>query len=66
MTIVRGHRMGAVDKAKNTVEKAAGKVKEEIGKHSDNKDMRAEGEADQTRGSLKNAGENVKDAFNKQ
>jgi uncharacterized protein YjbJ (UPF0337 family) len=64
-TIARGHRMNAVDKAKNTAEKAAGKVKEELRKHSDNQDRQAEGEADQTKGSLKNAGENVKDPFNK-
>ena len=57
--------MGAVDKAKHTVEKTAGKVKEQLGKHSDNKDMQAEGKADQTKASLKNAGENVKDAFDK-
>ena len=57
--------MSAVDKAKNTVERAAGKLKEQVGKHTADRDLEAEGEADQTKGSLRNAGENVKDAFNK-
>ena len=55
--------MGIVDKAKNTAEKAVGHVKEQLGKDTDDKDLQAEGKADQTKGSLKNAGENVKDAF---
>lgn len=55
--------MGIVDKAKNTVEKAAGEVKEAIGKHTDNKDLQAEGKKDQVTGDLKNAGEKVKDVF---
>jgi uncharacterized protein YjbJ (UPF0337 family) len=57
--------MGIIDKAKNTAEKAAGHVKEQLGKHSDDKDLQAEGKTDQAKGSLKNAGENVKDVFDK-
>ncbi|MCW2747860.1 MAG: CsbD-like protein [Nocardioidaceae bacterium] len=57
--------MGIVDKAKNAAEKAVGKGKEEVGEHTDNRDLQAEGQADQTKGSLKDAGENVKDAFKK-
>ncbi len=55
--------MSAVDKIKNAAEDAAGKGKEGIGKATDNKDLEAEGHKDQTKSSLKDAGENVKDAF---
>jgi len=55
--------MGIEDKVKNTTEKAVGKVKETVGKHTDNRDLEAEGSAEQTKGGLKNAGEKVKDAF---
>jgi uncharacterized protein YjbJ (UPF0337 family) len=54
--------MGIVDNAKNTAQKAAGEVKETVGKHTDNADLEAEGKKDKTAGGLKNAGENVKDA----
>ncbi|MBN9621271.1 MAG: CsbD family protein [Actinobacteria bacterium] len=55
--------MGLADKAKNTVEKAVGEVKEAVGKHTDDRDLQAEGKKDQVKGDLKNAGEKVKDAF---
>jgi uncharacterized protein YjbJ (UPF0337 family) len=57
--------MSIVDKAKNTAEKIAGEVKEKVGAHTDNNDLQAEGKKDQAAGSLKNAGENVKDVFDK-
>jgi uncharacterized protein YjbJ (UPF0337 family) len=57
--------MSAQDKAKNTAEKAAGKVKEYIGKITGNESAQAEGRTDQAAGDLKNAGEKVKDAFKK-
>ena len=57
--------MSFIDKAKNTAEKVAGEVKEKIGEVTDNKDLQAEGKKDQTKGSLKNVGEDVKDAFKK-
>ncbi|MEO8888310.1 MAG: CsbD family protein [Jatrophihabitantaceae bacterium] len=57
--------MGIVDKAKNTAEKAVGEVKETVGRHTGDEDLQAEGKKDQAKGSLKNAGENVKDAFKK-
>jgi uncharacterized protein YjbJ (UPF0337 family) len=57
--------MSAEDKIKNTAEKAKGKVKEGAGKATGNESLEAEGHADQAKGSLKNAGENVKDAFKK-
>ena len=57
--------MSFIDKAKNTAEKVAGEVKETVGKATGNKDLEAEGKKDQTKGSLKNVGEDVKDAFTK-
>ncbi len=55
--------MSAVDKAKNAVEDAAGKAKEAIGKVSGDRSTENEGKTDQAKADLKNAGENVKDAF---
>lgn len=55
--------MSATDKIKNAVEDLEGKAKEAIGKATGNKDTEAEGKSDQSKASLKNAGENVKDAF---
>ena len=57
--------MSFTDKAKNTAEKVTGEVKENVGKATDNKDLEAEGKKDQTKGSIKNVGEDVKDAFKK-
>ncbi|WP_229052268.1 CsbD family protein [Aeromicrobium sp. Leaf350] len=64
--------MGIADKAKNSAEKLVGQGKEKVGDATDNDDLKAEGQADQAKGSLKNAGEdakdaagNVKDAFKK-
>ena len=55
--------MGAVDKAKNKVQEAKGHIKEEAGKAVGNDRLRAKGKADQVKGNLKDAGENVKDAL---
>jgi uncharacterized protein YjbJ (UPF0337 family) len=55
--------MSAVDKAKNVAEKAGGKAKEATGTVTGDDSLRAEGENDQTKGNLKDAGEKVKDAF---
>lgn len=55
--------MGADDKAKNTAEDWKGKAKEAAGEATGNRDLEAEGEANQTKANLKQAGENVKDAF---
>lgn len=55
--------MGIVDKAKNAAEDVTGKVKEAVGDITGDKDTQAEGQADQTKSDLKQAGENVKDAF---
>lgn len=55
--------MGIVDKAKNSMEKAAGEVKEAVGKHMGDKDLEADGKKDQATGNLKDAGEKIKDVF---
>ena len=55
--------MGLDDKIKNAGQDLAGKAKEAAGKGTDNERLEAEGHADQTKANLKQAGENVKDAF---
>jgi uncharacterized protein YjbJ (UPF0337 family) len=55
--------ISGIDKAKNAVEHAAGKAKEGIGKVSGDRDTDAEGKTEQAKADLKNAGEDVKDAF---
>lgn len=55
--------MATDDKIKNTAQELGGKAKETFGTATDNDDMRAEGQADQTKANLKQAAENVKDAF---
>ena len=55
--------MGADDKIRNTAEEAKGKVKEGVGDATDNEDLQAEGQVDQTKANMKQAGEDVKDAF---
>lgn len=54
--------MGIFDKAKNSAEKIAGRGKEAIGDHTGDDDLKAEGQADQAEGSIKNVGEDLKDA----
>ena len=55
--------MSTQDKAKNAAEKGTCKIKEQLGKATDDKSLEAEGHRDQAKGDLKNAGEKVKDAF---
>ena len=55
--------MGTGDKMENTKDDLVGKAKEATGKATDNERMEAEGKADQTKADLKQAGENVKEAF---
>ena len=51
-----------MDKLKNKIETLGGKGKEEVGQHTGNDKLRAEGKRDQVKGNLKDAGEKVKDA----
>lgn len=53
----------AADKMKHKGEELGGKAKETTGKLTDNEELEAEGRADQTSANLKQAGDNVKDAF---
>ena len=55
--------MGLDDKLRNATEGAGGKAKEALGKGTDDRDLQAEGQADQASSDLKQAGEKVKDAF---
>jgi len=57
--------MGLGDKIGNAAEKAGGKGKEAAGNATGDESLKAEGQADQTKGNLKQAGEKVKDAFKK-
>ena len=51
------------DKAKNTSQIAKGKVKESVGKALGDDQLEADGNADQMKGNVKQAGEKIKDAF---
>ena len=55
--------MSATDKIKNHVDDAAGKAKEALGRATGDRSTENEGRGDQAKADLKNAGENVKDAF---
>ena len=55
--------MGIADKFDNAKDQAAGKAKDAAGKASDDKDLQAEGKAQESKGDLKSAGEKVKDTF---
>jgi len=57
--------MSEADKIKNAAEKAAGRLKESAGKIAGDKSLEAEGKSEQTKASLKQAGEHVKDVFEK-
>jgi uncharacterized protein YjbJ (UPF0337 family) len=55
--------MGADDKTKNKVEDIQGQAKEKIGQATGDDELRRQGERDQSKADLKQAGEKVKDAF---
>jgi uncharacterized protein YjbJ (UPF0337 family) len=55
--------MGAHDKVNNKVEELKGRAKEAVGDATGNEQWQAEGKAERAKGSLKQAGEKVKDAF---
>jgi uncharacterized protein YjbJ (UPF0337 family) len=54
--------MGLDDKIENKAEEVTGQAKQAAGDATDNKDLQAEGHADQGKANLKQAGENLKDA----
>ena len=55
--------MGVDDKAKNKAQELKGQAKEGLGRATDDDELQVEGQTDQTKGDLKQAGEQVKDAF---
>ncbi|HKF87042.1 MAG TPA: CsbD family protein [Propionibacteriaceae bacterium] len=55
--------MGTDDKIENKTEELTGQAKETVGDATDDEDLQAEGKAEKAKGSLKQAGEKVKDAF---
>lgn len=57
--------MAAENKAANKVTEVKGKIKKKVGRATDDTSLEAEGRAEESKGSLKQAGEKVKDAFRK-
>jgi uncharacterized protein YjbJ (UPF0337 family) len=55
--------MGSTDKARNKGEEIKGKIKETTGNAVGNEEMETEGETDQNKGNMKQAGEKIKDVF---
>ena len=53
--------MGTDDNLQNAAEEAKGRVKEKAGEATDDRDLQAEDEADQTKANLMQAGEKVKE-----
>ena len=57
-----GNIMGLDDKIDNKSDEFKGKAKENIGDATNNRDLEADGQADQAKAGMKQAGEHVKDA----
>ncbi|MHA7280270.1 CsbD family protein [Arthrobacter sp. MDT2-2] len=57
--------MGLDDKISNAAQKLIGQGKEAAGHATGDKNLKAEGQGDQAKGDLKQAGEKLKDAFRK-
>ena len=57
--------MSGTDKAKNKAQDLGAKAKEAVGKVTGDKSTKNEGKGDQAKSNLKDAGEKVKDAFQK-
>jgi uncharacterized protein YjbJ (UPF0337 family) len=55
--------MGRDEKMDHKLEELGGKAKEVVGRATDDEELEAQGERDQTKSNLKQAGEKVKDAF---
>jgi len=55
--------VGLDDKIKHGAEEAQGKAKEALGKATGDEEREAEGKAQQSSANLKQAGDDVKDAF---
>lgn len=57
--------MGLDDKIGNAAQKLGGQGKEAAGNATGDQDLKAEGQTDQAKGDLKQAGEKIKDVFTK-
>jgi uncharacterized protein YjbJ (UPF0337 family) len=57
--------MATENKAANKVTQTKGKIKKKAGQVTDDPDLEAEGQAEESKGDLKQAGEKIKDAFKK-
>ena len=57
--------MATEDKAAHKATEVKGKIKEGVGRATDDEELEAEGQVDQAKGNLKQAGDKVKDAFKK-
>ena len=55
--------MTVMDKARNTAQEFAGKLKKLTGRAAGDRRLAAEGQVDETSGHLKQAGEHTKDAL---
>jgi uncharacterized protein YjbJ (UPF0337 family) len=55
--------MGNDNKAENKIEELGGKAKEAVGGATGDENLKRQGENDQSKANLKQAGEKVKDAF---
>jgi uncharacterized protein YjbJ (UPF0337 family) len=55
--------MGADEKFDNKAQEVRGKVKKHVGRATNNRELEAEGRADQAKADIKQAAEKVKDAF---
>ena len=57
--------MGTDDKMDHKMEEFGGRAKETVGRATGDEELEAQGDRDQTKSNLKQAGEKVKDAFRK-
>jgi uncharacterized protein YjbJ (UPF0337 family) len=55
--------MGTDDKMDNKADELIGKAKDRVGGATGDRDLQAEGQAQKSKGNLKQAGEKIKDAF---
>jgi uncharacterized protein YjbJ (UPF0337 family) len=55
--------MSFADKVKNSLQSLSGKTKQRVGGATGDRSMQSEGDAEQAKGDLKQAGEKAKDAF---
>lgn len=55
--------MSGTDKARNKGEELKGKIKEGVGKATNDEGLQRQGKTDKAKGNVKQAGENIKDVF---